>query len=212
MYKQRFERIPDDNFLKTEEAKNSYRAQYMGRYQNVNSNEIFDLKCEKNCIETEAFILDLNIGDNIDYNINSNHNAEILYMLYPKFSNSEKPWLTTVVLDKRQANLLVEDIKPHLLLGTIDDFFEKYLKKVYEISKLGSFYGEREAMLYKDLISRNLSGKTVSKLKTLAEKPGGLVYEAKQLDIDMWDLLEALEGMCHLGLAKEIDESTYIVY
>ena len=41
--------------------------------------------------------------------------------------------------------------------------------------------------------------------------PGGLVYEADQLGIGMWDLLEALEGMCYNGDAVEIDDSTYKV-
>ena len=56
-----------------------------------------------------------------------------------------------------------------------------------------------------------LSGKTVSKRKDTAEQPGGLIYEAEKLNMDMWDLLEALEGMCSDGRAREIDDSTYLV-
>lgn len=220
MYKKIFEKVLDDSFLKTEAAKHSYHIHYMGRYKNINNNEIFDLKYEKNCIETESYILDLNIG----YNIESSHKAEILYMLYPKLSDSDKPWLTTIVLNKYQANLFIERINEHLLLGTMDEYFEEFLKKIYETNfetdkneistrknDYEKFYGENAANLYKELISKNLSGKTISKRKDLGDMPGGLVYESKQLNINMWDLLEALEGMCHLGLAKEIDDSTYII-
>lgn len=68
-----------------------------------------------------------------------------------------------------------------------------------------------EAEKYGNLIVKNLSGKTVSKSKQLAEMPGGLVYESRRLNLDMWDLLKALEGMCQDGRAKEIDDSTYLV-
>ena len=37
------------------------------------------------------------------------------------------------------------------------------------------------------------------------------IYEANKLGIDMWDLLGALEGLCYLGRAVEIDDSTYFV-
>ena len=77
----------------------------------------------------------------------------------------------------------------------------------------GEWYFGREA--YEDfgqLIRDNLSGRTVSKRRDLAEQPGGLVYEAEQLGIDTYDLLEALEGMCYNGEAREIDDSTYRVF
>lgn len=72
-------------------------------------------------------------------------------------------------------------------------------------------FGKEKAEKYGRQISSALSGKTVSKRKDLAEQPGGLIYEAKQLGMDMWDLLEALEGMCYMGTAVEIDDSTYLV-
>lgn len=72
-------------------------------------------------------------------------------------------------------------------------------------------FGKEKAEKYGDLISKNLSGKTVSKSVERAEEPGGLIYEAEVLGIDMWDLLEALEGMCYMGRASEIDDSTYLV-
>jgi len=72
-------------------------------------------------------------------------------------------------------------------------------------------YGEEQANKYGKLISEKLSGKTISKNKALAEQPGGLIYEAELLKIDMWELLEALEGMCDKGTATEINDSTYLV-
>ena len=73
------------------------------------------------------------------------------------------------------------------------------------------YFGKEKADEYGDLISKSLSGKTVSKRKSLAELPGGLIFEARRLGIDMWDLLEALEGMCADGRAEEVDDSTYRV-
>lgn len=72
-------------------------------------------------------------------------------------------------------------------------------------------FGLEKAEKYGNLISTRLSRKTISKRKDKAEEPGGLIYEAYELGIDMWDLLEALEGMCYLGKAREIDDSTYWV-
>ena len=72
-------------------------------------------------------------------------------------------------------------------------------------------FGKDKAEKYGKQISSALSGKTISKCKDKAEEPGGLIYEAKLLGIDMWDLLEALEGMCYAGTAIEIDDSTYLV-
>lgn len=75
----------------------------------------------------------------------------------------------------------------------------------------GWYFGKEQADEYGDLICEHLSGKTVSKRRDTAEEPGGLIYEANQLGIDMWDLLGALEGLCYQGRAREIDDSTYRV-
>lgn len=72
-------------------------------------------------------------------------------------------------------------------------------------------FGKEKAEKYGKHITSALSGKTVTKHKDKAEQPGGLIYEAKRLGIDMWDFLEALEGMCYAGTAVEIDDSTYLV-
>ena len=72
-------------------------------------------------------------------------------------------------------------------------------------------FGEEKAREYGDKIVNALAGQTVSKRKDKAENVGGLIYEAKRIGMDMWDLLEALEGMCYDGRAREIDDSTYLV-
>lgn len=72
-------------------------------------------------------------------------------------------------------------------------------------------FGAEEAEKFGELIQDNLSGMTISKRIDLGELPGGLVYEADKLGIDMWDLLKALEGMCRDGRAQEIDDSTYLI-
>lgn len=70
-----------------------------------------------------------------------------------------------------------------------------------------NYFGEHAAFQHGDMIAENYLGKTISKRKTNAHGPGGLVYEAQQLGIDHFELLEALEGMCADGRAKEYDES-----
>ena len=73
------------------------------------------------------------------------------------------------------------------------------------------YFGKEKSQEYGDLIVSRLSGKKISKRKDKAEEPGGLIYEAEKLGIGMWDFLEALEGMCAEGRAREIDDSTYLV-
>lgn len=77
------------------------------------------------------------------------------------------------------------------------------------MGRYDDYFGQTAAATYGELISDNLKGQTISKRKDLAEAPGGLIYEANALGIDMWDLLEALEGMRREGRAREIDDSTY---
>ena len=69
-----------------------------------------------------------------------------------------------------------------------------------------NYFGEHAAFQHGDMIAEKYLGKTISKRKTKAHDPGGLAYEADQLGIDMFDLLEALEGMCADGRAKEYHE------
>ena len=77
------------------------------------------------------------------------------------------------------------------------------------MGRYDEYFGKTAAATYGDLIADRLRGKSVSKRRDTANEPGGLIYEANKLGIDMWDLLEALEGMCNEGRAREIDDSTY---
>lgn len=47
------------------------------------------------------------------------------------------------------------------------------------------YFGKEQAEKYGDLICDALSGQTVSKRRDTAEQPGGLIYEADQLGLDM---------------------------
>lgn len=93
----------------------------------------------------------------------------------------------------------------------ISDLEAKVNSSTHITSGKSFYFGMEQSAEFGDLIQEKLAGKTVSKRKDLGDLPGGLVYEAKKLGIDMWDLLEALEGMCHEGRAQEIDDSTYKV-
>lgn len=77
------------------------------------------------------------------------------------------------------------------------------------MGRYDDYFGQTAAATHGDLIVNNLKGRTVSKRRDLAKQPGGLIYEADEMGIDMWWLLEALEGMCREGRAREIDDSTY---
>lgn len=81
----------------------------------------------------------------------------------------------------------------------------------------GYYFGQEEYEKYGDIIQQKLSGKYVSKRKynddgTLYEEEDSLPNRADEIGIDMWDLLGALEGMCHNHKAREIDDSTYKIF
>lgn len=76
---------------------------------------------------------------------------------------------------------------------------------------LNWYLGKDEAEKFGDFVVNKLANKTISKSIALAEEPGGLIYEANNLGMDMWDLLNTLEGLCYQGRASEIDDSTYYV-
>lgn len=74
------------------------------------------------------------------------------------------------------------------------------------------YFGKDAYEKYGDKVSKALAGKTISKRMDRADQPGGIAYEAEQLGMDLYDLLETLEGMCYNRKATEIDDSTYLVY
>ena len=52
-------------------------------------------------------------------------------------------------------------------------------------------------------------GKTISTRVDIADQPGGIEYEADQLGMDLYDLIECLEGMSYNGEAIEIQDGVY---
>lgn len=97
----------------------------------------------------------------------------------------------------------------------------KFVKNVSEAKMIkiqelfqNFYFGKEEYEKYGKMIQQKLSGKTVSKRAinddgTPYEEENSLPNRAEEIGIDMWDLLEALEGMCYNGIAREIDDSTY---
>lgn len=73
------------------------------------------------------------------------------------------------------------------------------------------YFGEEEYNKYGKEVREALGGKTVSKAISKANDPGGLCYEADNLNMDKFALLRTLEGLCANGEAEEIDDSTYYV-
>ena len=114
-------------------------------------------------------------------------------------------------------------IKPIIAsTGSSADMLSAFYKKLEEIegsddvdnieadtaitaSRDDNYFGELAAFNHGDKIAEAYLGKTISKRKNKANAPGGLKYEADQLGIDMFELLEALEGMCADGRAREFD-------
>lgn len=84
-------------------------------------------------------------------------------------------------------------------------------KEVYVLGT-DDYYGKEQAEKYSEMIYLKLGGHEITKKISEAEKKGGLRYEADRLGIDMYDLLKALEGMCHRNEACEIEDGTYLVY
>ena len=83
---------------------------------------------------------------------------------------------------------------------------KRYIKKSHMDA---DFYGQHARDMYGDLIARNLAGQIVSKRVSDEGTEIGLPDVAERIGIDMWDLLEALEGMRYMGEVIELDDSTY---
>lgn len=140
---------------------------------------------------------------------------------YDDISNLGEVWKTTANADDIHGIVLklraaMKDFSGDLYEAAQEDAdikrrCDKLVSLVHNASPKSWYFGREEAEQYGDLISEQLKGQKISKRKDLGEQPGGLVYEADRIGIDMWDLLRALEGMCHQGRAQEIDDSTYLV-
>ena len=74
------------------------------------------------------------------------------------------------------------------------------------------YFGKDEAAKYGDMIQEKYADQIISKRIDEAEKPGGLIYVAKELEMeDEYVLLKALEGMCHERKAREINDGHYSI-
>ena len=74
------------------------------------------------------------------------------------------------------------------------------------------YFGKEQYEKYHDIVATAFSGRTVSRAIADAGRSGGLMYEANKLNMNMWDLLACLEGMCYNGEAREINDSTYLIF
>lgn len=152
--------------------------------------------------------------------INSSYSPDLLndlvnyYRLFDTMS-SEEIWDEIVAEYNNEdlANDVLEslDHEEDVDLADEEGAYDVYSSSDIKASmgRYDEYFGKTAAATYGDLIADRLRGKSVSKRRDTANEPGGLIYEANKLGIDMWDLLEALEGMCNEGRAREIDDSTY---
>ena len=140
-----------------------------------------------------------------DYETESEQDAWDWFNSYTGFADEEYDD-DLVFVDNRKSSIINND-------PSLDPGFDEY--DVYgsdiqaSMGRYDDYFGQTAAARYGNMISDNLKGQTISKRKDLAEAPGGLIYEANVMGIDMWELLEALEGMCREGRARELDDSTY---
>lgn len=152
--------------------------------------------------------------------INSGYSPDLLNDLvnyYRPFDtmSSEEIWDEIVAEYNNEdlANDVLESLDHEEDLDIVDEegAYDVYSSSDIKASmgRYDEYYGQTAAATYGDLIADRLKGRAVSKRRDTANEPGGLIYEANKLGIDMWDLLEALEGMCNEGRAREIDDSTY---
>lgn len=152
--------------------------------------------------------------------VNSGYSPELLNELvnyYRSFDNmsSGEIWDEIVAEYNNEdlANDVLESLDHEEDFDLVDEegAYDVYSSSDIRASmgRYDEYFGKTAAATYGDLIADRLRGKSVSKRRDTANEPGGLIYEANKLGIDMWDLLEALEGMCNEGRAKEIDDSTY---
>ena len=152
--------------------------------------------------------------------VNSGYSPELLNELvnyYRSFDNMSSGEIWDEIVAEYNNEDLANDVLESLdHEEDVDLADEEGAYDVYSSSDIKAsmgrydeYFGKTAAATYGDLIADRLRGKSVSKRRDTANEPGGLIYEANKLGIDMWDLLEALEGMCNEGRAREIDDSTY---
>lgn len=192
-----------DSYIKRALKSNKYYTQKTIKTESIENNDNLKIAADK---------------------LNSKTNNEINFTVqevYKDYGAGIK-W-NTIIANTDDSNWQILDTVTHreILNGNIDStvddilkgsLYQKYLKTDDEEDLDNEdwfIFGLPEAKKYGKQIQKALSGKTVSKRKDKAEEPGGLIYEADKLGLNMWDLLRALEGMCYLRMADEIDDSTY---
>ena len=73
------------------------------------------------------------------------------------------------------------------------------------------YFGKEEFERQGNKVYTLLRGRAISKRIDLADDVGGIRHEAYMLNMDTFELLRTLEGMCYNNMAVEIDDSTYVV-
>ena len=105
---------------------------------------------------------------------------------------------------------IVVEMNPLISDEDIDKIIEEVYYDVDSYYDMGGF-GATAARIYGDEIYDMFKGQTISKRIGESNQPGGLEYCANKLGIGKFKLLEALEGMCRDGRAREISDSEYMV-
>ena len=183
--------------------------------------EEIDINDYINPLMSDLSIVLNNTDEVINWNWRIDDDSDNVYVLIIREDNQADEY--QIPFDDLSGEL-AKDIKKILKAMNIKDdrnddqkaMEEAFDDDIYTCTKVNAnrkdtYFGETKAKEFGELISTQLKGQKISKRRDLAEAPGGLIYEANELGIDMWDLLEALEGMCADGRAREIDDSTYQV-
>lgn len=73
------------------------------------------------------------------------------------------------------------------------------------------YYGKEEFEKWGEQVFDTLEGEKISKRIDHLDKEDGLDAMSARVGLSRMDLLRTLEGMCYNGMAREIDDSTYLV-
>ena len=137
------------------------------------------------------------------------YGSQVLLIELLKFSTRTPSLLKRVEeLEKALEEIKKEGVKVSSFDST--DEVKENTETSEEIER-EDFFGQRMAEKFGELVCEKLAGRKISKSKAKGDEPGGIVYEAVQLGMGLYELLDTLEGLCYLGKAAEIDDSTYYV-
>lgn len=137
------------------------------------------------------------------------YGSQVLLIELLKFSTRTPSLLKRVEeLEEALEELKKEGVKVSFN-ASIDEVKEE--TETSEEIEREDFFGQKMAEKFGELVCEKLAGRKISKSKAKGDEPGGIVYEAVQLGMGLYELLDTLEGLCYLGKAAEIDDSTYLV-